>query len=107
MNMLNSIILEGNVVGKATVEVVNEASVTNFQLKVVRETYNESGEVVYTNEYKFNVETYGKLAEICAEKLTDNRGVRVVGYLKETNGNISIVAEHIEFKLHIPKETEE
>ena len=53
------------------------------------------------------METWAKLAEVCAEQLEKGRGVRVVGRLKQDRwqdqeGNprskVKIVAEHVEFK---------
>jgi single-stranded DNA-binding protein len=38
------------------------------------------------------------LAEVCAEYLRKDRGVRIVGQLHEENDRIWIVAEHVEFK---------
>ena len=55
----------------------------------------------------FDVTTWSRLAEICAEYLVKGRGVRVVGRLKQDrweddSGNrrsrVEVIAEHVEFK---------
>jgi len=63
----------------------------------------------------FDVSTWTRLAEVCAEYLKKGRGVRVVGRLKQdkwsdTDGKphsrVYIVAEHVEFKPQVKKEGE-
>jgi single-strand DNA-binding protein len=61
----------------------------------------------------FDVSTWTRLAEVCAEYLKKGRGVRVVGRLKQDkwtdadgkpHSRVLIVAEHVEFKPQIRKQ---
>ena len=60
----------------------------------------------------FNVETWGKLANACANHGRKGRGVRVVGRLKQdrwtgsdgkSHNRIAIVAEHVEYRPDLKK----
>ena len=54
----------------------------------------------------FDIRVFGKQAEACSEHLTEGRGVRIVGRLKQelvgddgdVRSNVFIIAEHVEFK---------
>ena len=61
----------------------------------------------------FDVSTWTRLAEVCAEYLKKGRGVWVVGRLKQdrwtdpegkARSRVEIVAEHVEFKPQIKKQ---
>ena len=61
----------------------------------------------------FDVTTWSRLAEVCGESLSEGRGVRVVGRLKQDRwtspegqgrSKVSIVAEHVEFKPQLKKD---
>ncbi len=107
MNQLNSIILEGNLVKDAVLsEPAAGFKVGNFTLAVNRFYKNKNDQAVDEVSY-FDVETYGKSAELCEKKAKKGRGVRVVGRLKQsvwkdhnavTQSKIYVVAEHIEYK---------
>lgn len=108
MNHLNSIILEGNVVRQAeSSEPAKGFKVCKFPVAVNRFSKNPNGEACEEVSF-FDVEAYGKNAEICEKNSIKGRGVRVVGRLKQnrwkdpTNGKsmskIFVVAEHVEYK---------
>lgn len=107
MNQLNSIILEGNVVRQAELsEPAKGFKVCKFPLAVNRFTKNSSGESFEEVSF-FDVEAYGKMAEVCEKQSSKGRGVRVVGRLKQNRwkdndgknvSKVFIVAEHIEYK---------
>lgn len=107
MNNLNSLILEGNVVRQAEVsEPAAGFKVCKFPLAVNRFTKNSDGDDVEEVSF-FDVEAYGKTAEICEKQSTKGRGIRVVGRLKQNRwknsdgkgvSRIFVVAEHVEFK---------
>ncbi len=107
MNQLNSIILEGNVVKQPELtEPCSGFKVCKFTIAVNRFFKKESGEAVEEVSF-FDVESYGKSAEVCQSNLTKGRGVRVVGRLKQnrwkdTDGKnhskVFVMSEHIEFK---------
>jgi single-strand DNA-binding protein len=104
---LNSILIEGNVVRDAEIKnTPNGGAVCTFSVGVNRSYKGKDGE--YQKDVSFfNVETWGKLAEVCAEKCEKGRGVRAVGRLKQdrwqdgegkNREKIFVLAEHVEFK---------
>lgn len=107
MNQLNSLIIEGNVVRNPDYREPSKGfKVCTVPLAVNRFYKNKNGEGINEVSY-FNVETFGKMAEICANECEKGRGMRIVGRLKQdrwknadgkTSSKISIIAEHIEFK---------
>lgn len=115
MNQLNSLIIEGNVVRQAEfLEPAAGFKVCKFPVAVNRWFKNKNGEGVTEVSY-FDVETYGHMAEICSEKLTKGRGVRVVGRLKQetwkddkekSHSRVYVVAEHVEYKPKFPDSNE-
>ena len=106
MNSLNSILVEGNLTRDPELKTTPKGtSVCSFSVASNR-FYKQDQE--YQKEVSFfDVETWAKLAESCAEYLEKGRGVRVVGRLKQDRGQdqegnprskVKIVAEHVEFK---------
>ena len=101
MNNLNSLILEGSVIGEPH---KSEASqVLNFTIGSERYYKNRAGEDV-TETSQFKVVTFGRMCDI---PVKEGSGVRVVGRLKEykwTDGEgvahseVQVVAEHIEIR---------
>ena len=101
MNNLNSLILEGVVIGEPH---KSEASdVLNFTVGSERYYKNRAGEYV-TETSQFKVVAYGRM---CKLSLKDGVGVRIVGRLNQNKWNdsdgvphseVQIVAEHIEIK---------
>ena len=107
MNQLNSIILEGNLVRQAEMsEPAKGFKVCKFPLAVNRFGKNQNGES-YEEVSFFDVEAYGKVAEICEKHGTKGRGIRVVGRLKQNRwkdnegkslSKIFVIAEHVEYR---------
>ena len=101
MNNLNSLILEGVVIGEPH---KSEASdVLNFTVGSERYYKNRSGEDV-TETSHFKVVAFGRMCDI---PVKEGSGVRVVGRLKQNiwtdsdgmkHSEVQIVAEHIEIK---------
>ena len=101
MNNLNSLILEGVVIGEPH---KSEASdVLNFTVVSERYYKNRAGEYV-EEKSQFKVVVYGRMCEL---PVKDGSGVRVVGRLKQnkwtdsegaSHSEVQIVAEHIEIK---------
>lgn len=115
MNSLNTIIVEGNVVREPTIkETAKGTLVGTFALMSIRAYKKNDG---YEKEISFfDVDVWGKLAEICVQNTSKGRGVRVVGRLKQSrwvgedgknHSKIAIVAEHVEFKPLFKKTTDE
>ncbi|MBQ5472210.1 MAG: single-stranded DNA-binding protein [Treponema sp.] len=112
MNQLNSLIIEGNITKDAELKEPKEGfKVCEISVAVNRYYKNLKGEGSTEVSY-FDIEAYGKTAEIAAEKCTKGRGVRVVGRLKQNrwsdpdgkiNSKVKIIAEHIEFKPNFAK----
>lgn len=109
MNMLNSIILEGNVV--EGLSSIPDCSIEgkDFGIEVIRYYKNREGENVEDKSY-FRVEIYGNMTD---EKFTKNiyigRGIRIVGRLKQKiwtdkegkeHSRVVVIAEYLEFKPH-------
>ncbi|MCQ2577118.1 MAG: single-stranded DNA-binding protein [Treponema sp.] len=106
MNQLNSIILEGNIVRENTLrEPTPGFKVYQIPLAVNRFYKGANGETSEEVSY-FDVDCYGRLAEVCKEQCKKGRGVRVVGRIKQDRwekdgrkeSKVVVVAEHIEFK---------
>ncbi|MDR1700973.1 MAG: single-stranded DNA-binding protein [Lachnoclostridium sp.] len=111
MGNINSIILEGNVVRDSELrETAKGVRVCTFSVasnRVFQQNMQKEKEVSF-----FDIECWGKLAEICGTNCPKGRGVRVIGRLKQdrwvgTDGKnhsrIKIVAEHVEFKPQVNK----
>lgn len=100
MNNLNSLILEGVVIGEP--HKVEASEVLNFIIGVERYYKNRAGENV-TEISQFKVVAFGRMCEI---PVKEGMGVRIVGRLKqntwEENGvshsEVQVVAEHIEMR---------
>lgn len=112
MNMLNSIILEGNLVENANVtESVNGLKTVSCTIAVERIYKNAAGENETEVSY-FDIECYGEGFAKLQNYFKKDRGLRVVGRLKQkcwkdeegkSYSKIIIIAEHIEFKPKIKK----
>lgn len=107
MNPLNSILIEGNVVRDVVLD--ETAKGTKFcKFSIAANRYYKSETGTFETEVSFfDVETWGKLAELCSENCKKGRGVRIVGRLKQGRwtdnsgakvSKIGIIAEHVEFK---------
>jgi len=106
MTMLNSVLVEGNLVRDAeTTNTSGGTSVTNFTIASNR-FYRKGDDFVKESSY-FDITAFGKLSESIEIQGYKGRGVRVVGRLKQerwedANGNarsrIVIIAEHVEFR---------
>lgn len=101
MNNLNSLILEGVVIGDP--HLVETSDVLNFTVETTRYYKNRAGEDV-EEKSQFKVVVYGRM---CKLPLKDGVVIRVVGRLKQNKWNdsdgvphseVQIVAEHIEIK---------
>ncbi len=82
MNNLNSIIVEGNLVRDPQLKTTpNGHQVCSFSVASNR-FYRQNDETEKEVSF-FEVETWSRLAQTCAETLKKGRGVRVVGRLKQ------------------------
>lgn len=102
MNYLNSIILEGIVSEETTFDEVK--GTIDFPIAVEHFHKNEDGSEELET-YHFNIRVFGKVAKFCKDKCKINRGIRIVGRLKEENSKVVVIAEHIEFKPKFDKKS--
>ena len=102
-NDLNSLILEGVVIGEPHLNETSTTSVLNFTIENTRYYKNKAGEDV-TETSQFKVVAFGSMCKI---PVKEGSGVRVVGRLKEnkwtdkdgvSHSEVQIVAEHIEIR---------
>lgn len=100
MNNLNSLILEGVVVGEP--HHLEERNVLNFTIEVARYYKTRDGNDA-TELSQFKVVAYGHMADLPMEI---GKQIRVVGRLREnkwvdsgvTHSEVQVVAEHIEIR---------
>jgi single-strand DNA-binding protein len=114
MNNLNSVLIEGNMVRDPLLRSTPKGTpVCNFSIasnRYYRQDSNLEKEVGF-----FDVEAFGKLADICSSQGRKGRGVRVVGRLKQdrwtgndgkNHNRVAIVAEHVEYRTDFKKNSE-
>jgi len=108
MNNLNSVLIEGNMVRDPLFCSTSKGTpVCHFSIASNR-YYKQDANADFEKEVGyFEVEAWGKLADICSIQGHKGRGVRVVGRLKQERwtGNdgkshikVAIVAEHVEYR---------
>lgn len=116
MKTLNSVIIEGNMVNKPVLKLTpNGMAMCNFSIAAnTIAIYKKDDEFMQKNFY-FDIDTWGKLAELCNQNGEKGRAVRVVGRLKQDRwtgsdgkncSKVKIIAEHVEFKPITKKENE-
>ncbi len=106
MNSLNSVLVEGVLADKPSkADSENGRSVTEFIIESAR-VFKQDDELKVQVSH-FAIQTRDKQAEVALEYLDKGRGVRVVGRLKEEDGRVFIIAEHVEFKPSFGKKKEE
>ncbi len=107
MNSLNSIILEGNLTRDPETQYTTKGTALCHFTVASNRQYKQENTDDYNDEVSyFDIESWGKQAEICEKYLEKGRGIRVVGRLKQnrweqdghSRSKIVIVAEHIEFR---------
>jgi len=107
MNNLNSVLIEGNIVADPELQTTSEGkSICMFS--VASDRFSKKGEEIEKETSFFDIVSYSRLAESCADLGKKGRGVRAVGRLKQDrwtdpfNGQamsrIVIIAEHVEFR---------
>ncbi len=111
MNNLNSILIEGNLVRDPELSYTPKGTAV-CKFSVACNRFFKQEEETQKEVSFFDVSTWTRLAEVCAEYLKKGRGVRVVGRLKQDRwtdpdgkprSRVLIVAEHVEFKPQLRK----
>lgn len=117
MNNINCLIVEGNITREPEFKTTAHGhSLCKIPI-AVNHYYKKTGTDEYENEVSyFDVETYGKLAEICSKFSQKGRGVSVVGRIKQNRwksddgknqSRVTIIAEKVEFKTKFSTDTKE
>lgn len=106
MNMLNSIILEGNITKADKLEYVFP-EIPQMKVTIcVERTYKSRNNDTMTEKSEFEIVAYGVVAEYLSKHSAEGQSIRVVGRLKQTRwtdgdkecSRVFVVAEHIEYK---------
>ena len=103
MNMMNSLIIEGVVIGEP--HYLEATHRLEFAIDTSRVYKNGSGEDV-TEHYQFDVVSFGEYGKSLLKPLKTCTGVRIVGRLRQntwisdgvTHSEVQVVAEHIEIR---------
>ena len=112
MNNLNSILIEGNLVKDPELSYTPKGTAVCKFTVACNRAFKQDDQLQKEVSF-FDVSTWTRLAEVCAEYLKKGRGVRVVGRLKQDkwtdadgkpHSRVLIVAEHVEFKPQIKKQ---
>ena len=108
MNNINCLIVEGNITQNPEFKTTTHGYPICKLPIAVNHYYKKANSNEYVDEVSyFDVETFGKLAEICAKFSQKGRGVSVVGRIKQNRwktedgknaSRVTIVAEKVEFK---------
>lgn len=93
MNMLNSVILEGNIKGYT-----KNSEFIDLVVASSRYSKNENNERIETIT-EVNCRVSGAMRGTAERFAEIGRRVRIVGHLAGTDGHIVLVCEHIEYKL--------
>ena len=105
MNQLNSILLEGSLTADPVITDSEDSVLGScyfpIETKRIEKNKGSRKQVISC----FTVEAWGKLSDVCRERLKSGMGVRAVGRIKtkqdddhEDLPEFYIVAEHIEIK---------
>jgi single-strand DNA-binding protein len=115
MNNLNSLIIEGNLVRDPMYrETAKGTPMSTFSFASNR--FYKRDESMEKEVSYFDVESWGKVAEMVNNLGHKGRGVRVVGRLKQdrwqdkegkNQSRTVIVAEHVEFRAEVKEKAEE
>lgn len=118
MSNINCLVVEGNVVRQPEFRTTPHGYPICKIPIAVNHFYKKASGGEYEKEVSFfEVETFGKLAEICAKYSQKGRGMCVIGRIKQNRwkteegknaSRVTIIAEKVEFKQRFLKsETEE
>lgn len=108
MNNINCLIVEGNITQNVDFKTTTHGYPVCRIPIAVNHVYKKANTDEYVEEVSyFDIETFGKLAEICAKFSEKGRGVSVVGRIKQNRwksedgknqSRVTIIAEKVEFK---------
>jgi single-strand DNA-binding protein len=106
VNPLNTVMIEGNTTRDAELKYANSGTAI-CKLSVAVNRFYKSGEGFEKEVSFFDVDTFGEVAKICAEKCHKGDAVRITGRLKQnrwttTDGTsrsqVVVIADHVEIR---------
>ncbi|MDR1230044.1 MAG: single-stranded DNA-binding protein [Spirochaetaceae bacterium] len=106
MNQLNSVIIDGNACKDAETRTF-ESGTAVCKISIASNRYYKSGGKIEKEVSFFDVECFGKIAELCGQKVKKGDEVRVAGRLKQNRWQgsdgknraaVVIVAEHMKVR---------
>lgn len=114
MNNINCLVVEGNITRQPDFKTTPHGYPICKIPIAVNHFYKRAASGEYEKEVSyFDIETFGKLAEICAKYSQKGRGLSVVGRIKQNRwkteegknaSRVTIIAEKVEFKPQFNKE---
>ncbi len=105
MNQLNSVMIEGNLCRDAERSSTPSGSAI-CKMSIASNRYFKSGDGFEKEVSYFDVDTFGKTAEICGERGTKGIGIHIIDRLKQSRwqdkdgsnrSTVVIIADHVEF----------
>jgi single-strand DNA-binding protein len=94
LNNLNSFLIEGAATGKPVKHLNGTATFAMSSQRFFNHDGEKKSEVSF-----FDIEVYGKTAELCVKNIEKGRGLRVVGRVRCLDGKKwVVVGESVEFK---------
>jgi single-stranded DNA-binding protein len=96
MNNLNSVILEGNIISRKETQ-LEGVSKFEFTIASYRTTKDVNGKQIEVIT-EVPCVAYGSIADSVKKRSTLGRGIRVVGRLSGSEGQLSLTVEHAEYK---------
>lgn len=106
MNPLNHVLIEGNATRDAEPKTAKSGTAI-CKLSVAVNRFYKSGDGFEKEVSFFDVDTFGEVAKICADKCRKGDALRIVGRLKQNRWNaadgtirtqVIIVADHVEVR---------
>jgi single-strand DNA-binding protein len=115
MNVLNLVLMEGRLTADPLVKTTEKGSVL-CTFSLANNRYYKKGENTEKEVSFFDVEAWGKTAELCRDLSSKGMAVRVTGRLTQnrwddaegkTHSRIIIIADRVEFQKPYPKDDQE
>jgi single-strand DNA-binding protein len=112
MQNLNNLLLEGNLVKDPETKLTPKGTQLCTFSVASNKWFKQGDEFVQEVSF-FDVETWARMAELCAKELKKGRGVRIRGRIKQdrwegkdgkVKSRVKIIADHVEFKPLFKKE---
>ena len=115
MNSLNSVLIEGNLVGDPEKKELESGAILCTFTVASERFFNQDGEKQKEVCF-FDIEVWNQTAELWLKTLSKGRGVRVIGRLKQdrwadkdgvNHSKVKVVGESVEFKTKFDRKPDE